>query len=83
MIDVEVVDLPELKPEVLAPEVPRSLLLKPEDAARVLGVGRQFMYELIHAGEIISIPMRRKILVPYQALVDWVTMKMEEARRGI
>lgn len=79
-MSVEALDLPELKPEVLAPEVPRSLLLKPEDAAKVLGVGRQFMYDLIHDGEIPSILMRRKILVPYQGLVDWVTAKMQEAR---
>ncbi len=73
-------DFPELKPEVLAPEVPRSLLLKPEDAAKVLGVGRQWMYDRIHDGSIVSIRMQRKILVPYQALVDWVTLRMQEAR---
>lgn len=78
--NIDALELPELKPDVLAPEVPRSLLLKPEDAAKVLGVGRSFMYTLIHEGEIPSILMRRKILVPYQGLVDWVTKKMREAQ---
>lgn len=65
------------------PEIPRSLLLKPTDAARILGVGRQFMYDLIQAGPmnggVPSIRMSRKILVPYQGLVDWVAKRMQEA----
>jgi excisionase family DNA binding protein len=62
---------------------PKALLLKPTDAARELGVGRQFMYDLIEKGPdnggVASIRMARKILVPRQALLDWVAKRMKEA----
>jgi hypothetical protein len=64
--------------------VPDSLLLKPTDAAKWLGVGRQFMYDLIRDGPnnggVASIRLSRKILVPRRSLEDWVTMRIQEAK---
>lgn len=62
------------------PRVPDTLLLKPEAAAKYLGVGRQWMYAKLHSGEIISIQEARKILVPVKALNEWVDKRMQEAR---
>jgi excisionase family DNA binding protein len=64
----------------LEPLVPRTLLLKPEDAAKYLNVGRQKMYSMLASGEIVSIKMSRKILVPVKALNEWVDERMAESR---
>lgn len=70
-------------PEAVEPKLPQSLLLIPTDAAKLLGVGKHYMYRLIHDGPenggVISIRMARKILVPRKALEDWVTKRMREA----
>lgn len=74
-------DPQDLADEVrLEPRVPPTLLLKPEDAATYLGVGRQWMYRKLHEGEIISIREARKILVPVKALNEWIDRRMQEAR---
>lgn len=62
--------------------VPPTLLLKPEDAAKYLGVGRQWMYRKLAEGEIVSIREARKILVPVKALNEWIERRMEEGRNG-
>lgn len=67
-------------PVRLEPRVPPTLLLKPEDAAKYLGVGRQWMYSKLASGEIVSIREARKILVPVKALNEWVDKRMQEAR---
>jgi excisionase family DNA binding protein len=86
--DVELpdpLDLPELEAAAafmrlvasLGPQVPATLLVKPEDAAKYLGVGRQAMYLMLTSGEIPSIRKNRKILVPVKALTDWVDEQIE------
>lgn len=50
-----------------------KLLLKPMEAAAVIGVGRSKMYELLSTGEIPSIrPGPRSIRIPVTALKQWV-----------
>ena len=55
------------------------LLLTPEDAADVLGVGRTKLYELLRVGAIESVRIGRARRVPADALHDNVTRLREDA----
>ena len=48
------------------------LLLKPEEAAEVLGIGRSKLYELLAAGEIESVRIGSSRRVPMKGLHDYV-----------
>lgn len=49
-------------------ETPRRLTLTVEEAAETLGISRAFAYEAVGRGEIPSIRIGRRILVPKAAL---------------
>lgn len=51
----------------------RPLLLKVPEAAAVLGVGRSTVYELIGAGELETVHIRRACRIPVVALDDYVS----------
>lgn len=55
------------------------LLVRPEDAARVLGVGRTKVYELIRSGALRSVRVGGLRRVPVAALNEYVTRLEEEA----
>ena len=55
------------------------LLLTPEDAAELLGVGRTKLYELLRLGAIESVRIGRARRVPADALHDYVTRLRTEA----
>jgi excisionase family DNA binding protein len=48
------------------------LLLKPSEAAEVLGIGRSLVYELIAQGVIPSVRLGRCIRVPRASLEKWI-----------
>jgi excisionase family DNA binding protein len=48
------------------------LLVRPEDAARALGVGRTKVYELMRSGELRSVRLDGLRRIPFAALVDFV-----------
>lgn len=48
------------------------LLLKPEEAAEVLGIGRSKLYELLAGGEIESVRIGSSRRVPMKGLHDYV-----------
>jgi excisionase family DNA binding protein len=50
-----------------------KLLLKPEEAAEVLSIGRSEVYELIGTGELASVRIGTGRRVPADALVEFVT----------
>ena len=50
----------------------RRLLLKPEEAADVLGIGRSTLYELLAAGVIDSVHIGKARRVPVAALEEYV-----------
>lgn len=54
-------------------------LLTVEEAARRLGVGRTFLYDLIRRDEIVSLKLGKKLrrLTP-EALRDWVARTQAE-----
>jgi excisionase family DNA binding protein len=55
------------------------LLVRPEDAARVLGVGRTKVYELIRSGALHSVRVGGLRRIPVTALNEFVTRLEEEA----
>lgn len=54
------------------------LLLKPEEVAARLGVGRSVVYVLMASGELESISIGRSRRVPVRALEDFVEARRKE-----
>jgi excisionase family DNA binding protein len=50
-----------------------KLLLKPEEAAEVLSIGRSKVYELIGTGELPSVLIGACRRIPAEAIVEFVT----------
>lgn len=46
----------------------QRLTLTVEEAARLLGISRSLAYELVRDGEIPSLRLRRRIVVPRRAI---------------
>ncbi len=55
------------------------LLVCPEDAARVLGVGRTKVYELMHSGALRSVRVGGLRRIPVAALAEFVARLEAEA----
>ena len=55
------------------------LLLRPVEAAEVIGVSRSKAYELISRGEIPSIKVGGCVRVPVAALRAWIDAHVREA----
>jgi excisionase family DNA binding protein len=49
-----------------------KLLLRPNEAAELLGLGRSKLYELIAAGTIPALRVGRSLRVPLDGLRRWV-----------
>ena len=47
-------------------------LLRAEEVARVLGVGRSKVFEMFRAGELPLIRLGRSVRVPRRALAAWI-----------
>lgn len=56
----------------VAAERPERLTRKPEEAAPMLGVGRNGVYELIRSGQLRCIKVGRKILIPLSAIEEFL-----------
>jgi excisionase family DNA binding protein len=57
-----------------------KLLLRPEEAAEVLSIGRSRLYELLGRGELASVRIGTSRRVPAQELVRYVERLCEETR---
>lgn len=55
------------------------LLLRADEAGRMLGLGRSKTYELIASGELPSIRVGNMVRVPVQALDEWLAQKTADA----
>ena len=64
--------------EVQRESQPR-LLLRIEEAAERLGIGRSLMYRLVLAGEVQSVPVGRLRRIPSEALTEYVERLRSEA----
>lgn len=58
-----------------APQFPEQLLLRPTEVARVLGIGRSTVYELIHAGELPTIHVGRAVRISRRAVEAWIEQR--------
>ena len=57
-------------------------LLKIEEAARVLSLGRSKTYQLVMEGAIPSIHIGRSRRIPAAALERWIDQRTQEAETG-
>jgi excisionase family DNA binding protein len=57
-----------------------KLLLRPAEAAEVIGVSRSRAYELIGSGQIPSIRIGGSVRVPVAALRAWIDERLAEQR---
>jgi excisionase family DNA binding protein len=55
-----------------------KLLLKPEEAAHLIGVGRSKMYELMASGAVKSVKIGALRRVPVAALDEYVAALVEQ-----
>jgi len=55
-----------------------KLLLRPAEAAEVIGVGRSKAYELIASGELPSVRIGGSVRVPVEKLREWIDRKAAE-----
>ena len=49
-----------------------ALLLKVPEAARLLRVSRNLVYELVAQGRLPHVRLGRRVLIPRQGLKDWI-----------
>lgn len=49
------------------------MLLRPEEAAEMLGIGRSTIYSLMATGGMPSVRVGRSVRVPLDALKQWVS----------
>ena len=54
-----------------------KLLLKPTEAADVLGIGRSKIYEMLRSGEVPSIRLGSVLRVPVDKLREWLAERTE------
>ncbi|MFD2608741.1 helix-turn-helix domain-containing protein [Deinococcus taklimakanensis] len=51
----------------------QRLTRKPEEVAQLLGIGRNGVYDLIRRGDLRSIAVGRKLLIPLTAIEEFLT----------
>lgn len=49
-----------------------KILLRPMEAAQLIGIGRTKMYEMVASGELPSIHIGRARRIPVNALNKWI-----------
>ena len=59
-----------------------KFLLKPSEAAQLLGIGRSLIYELIARREIPSVRLGSCLRVPTESLQQWLREREEERTDG-
>lgn len=57
------------------------LLLRAEEAAKLLQIGRNKVYELAAAGEIPSLHIGRQLRIPAEGLREWIRQQAAVAER--
>ena len=58
-----------------------KILLRPAEAAELLGVSRSKVYELLAAGTLPRVRVGLSLRVPTAALQHWVASQLEQSRR--
>jgi len=68
----EVAALVDLVTELAERPAPAPLSVSVEKAARLIGVGRSTMFTLVHSGDVRSVRVRGRRLVPIRALEEFL-----------
>ena len=55
-----------------------TMLVRPEQAAEVLNLGRSTLYELLHTGELESVLIGRSRRIPVEALRAFVDRQRDD-----
>lgn len=61
--------------------IDQPLTLTVEQAAKLLGIGRSTAYELVHTGDIPSLRLGRRIVVPLGQIAEQVGVATHQLRR--
>jgi excisionase family DNA binding protein len=61
-----------------SPAADSRLLYSVEEAARLLGIGRTFMFHLVATGEVDSLKIGKRRKIPRHALDDYVARLIAE-----
>jgi excisionase family DNA binding protein len=69
--------VPELRPAASAPPPHEPLLLRPVEAARLLGIGRSKLFEMLARNELPVVRMGRCVRIPRRELSSWVAQNLE------
>ena len=59
----------------------RTELLRVEDAAEILQIGRTKVYELMARGELPVVRIGRSVRIPCGSLQDWIANRIEYPTR--
>lgn len=59
---------------------PPQLVIRAEEAARMLGIGRTKVYALIATGEIPTIRLGRSVRIPVEGLRAWIAAQTKPGR---
>ncbi len=60
-----------------------KLLLRPTEAAELIGVGRSKVYELIASGDIPSVRIGSSVRVPFELLREWIAAQVRRSETSV
>ena len=63
-------------------ESENRLMLRVNEAAEVLGIGRTTVYELVAKGELPTVRIGRSVRIPISAIEAWVEANTEGVSSG-
>lgn len=66
---------------IRTPATSSDLVMTVEEAARQLGVGRTITFGLVQSGQLRSIKIGRRRLIPRSALLQLINERSDEASR--
>jgi excisionase family DNA binding protein len=58
--------------------ITETILLRAEEVALLLGLGRTKVYEMVAAGELPAVRIGRCLRVPREDLRQWVRLRIQE-----
>ncbi len=69
--------VPGPRPTARTAATPESLLLRPREAARLLGIGRSKLFEMLAQQELPVVRIGRCVRIPRTELRIWVDQRLE------
>lgn len=59
-----------------------EMMLRVDEAARRISMGRSYFFEMLRRGEIASVKLGSARRVPVRALEEWMERKLKEEAEG-